>query len=285
MKRRQYLAAAAAGGAIGAGGVVGYITLSDQPPYPAPFDPETDQIERSGSGAATTESFEITNQGPTILSIDSNNRGEGFQAVIKETAGGYTEPVPDSPRSGPYEGLNIVDTPNEGPYEIEVIDTTNSWEATVYDLPAYERSDEIELQPPIRRENGLDKVIGPIDFGSEAGLNLTNQTQNGTGTNTTERAQRGRRTRFSLQPSEEDESPPAEISYALSIYDNDGAFIDTPIYRGNSRTQQSLIGSTEESQTEPVVLPTANVGFIQVSSTIFWSLSVEDKELSEINTS
>ena len=197
----------------------------------------------------------------------------------------YIPPVPDSPRSGPYEGLNIVDTPNEGPYEIEVIDTTNSWEATVYDLPAYERSDEIELQPPIRRENGLDKVIGPIDFGSEAGLNLANQTQNGTGTNTTERAQRGRRTRFSLRPSEEDESPPAEISYALSIYDNDGAFIDTPIYRGNSRTQQSLIGSTEESQTEPVVLPTANVGFIQVSSTIFWSLSVEDKELSEINTS
>ena len=170
-------------------------------------------------------------------------------------------------------------------YRIEVIALSNSWEANVYDLPAYGRSDEMEVQPPISRENGLDNVIGPIDFGSEAGLNLANQTQNGTGTNTTERAQRGRRTRFSLQPSEEDESPPAEISYALSIYDNDGAFIDTPIYRGNSRTQQSLIGSTEESQTEPVVLPTANVGFIQVSSTIFWSLSVEDRELSEINTS
>ena len=281
MKRRQYLAAAAAGGAVGVGGVVGYVTLSDQPPYPEPFDPETDQIERSGSGKTTTESFEIANGGPTVVSIDSNNSGGGFQALVKETTGEYTEPIPDSPRSGPYEGVKIVDTPNEGSYEIETVDTTNSWEATVYDLPAYERSDNITLQPPISRENGLDKVIGPIDFGSEEALNLPNQTE----TNGTEQAQRGRRTEFSLQPSEKDESPPEETSYSLSIYDNAGKFIDTPIYTEENKPQQSLIPTDNENQIEPVILPTANIGFIQVSSTIFWSLSVENKELSEINTS
>jgi hypothetical protein len=285
MNRRQYLGAAAAGGVIGVGSVVGYVTFNDQPLYPAPFDPETDQTELSGSGEGTTESFDIANQGPTIVRIDSDNSGEGFQTIFKSATGDYTRPVTDDPKSGPYEGVKIVDTPEEGSYEIEIVGTTDSWEITVYDLPAYERSDDITLQPPITRENGLDKVIGPIDFGSEEGLNISDQGDNETTTNTTDQTQPGRRTEFSLRPSESDETPLEDISYALSIYDNTGEFIDTPIYTGGSRTRQNLGPSEEEDQTKPVVIPIANIGYIQVSSNIFWSLSVENKQSTDKNTS
>lgn len=264
MERRQYLAAAAAGGAIGVGGVVGYVTLTDQPVYPAPFDPETDQIERSGSGVDTTESFEITNEGPTVVMVNSDNSSqEQFQAVFKNSDGNQTDPITGGDMYGPYEGQKIVDSQPGESYEIEIASASASWDATIYDLPMYERSDNIQSQPPITREDGLDKVLGPIDFGDEEALNLSNQTANETDTETSNQSQQGRRTEFSLQPSEEDETPQDQISYALRIYDNTGELQVVPI-------------NTFEERTNPVSLSIANVGFIEVDSTIFWSLSVTD---------
>lgn len=172
MDRRQYLGAAAAGVAVGVVGVGGYTLLGEEGPPPVtpsemPYS-DAPTHELSGTGATTSNSFRLENGGPTIVHADHNDEagpGVGFTVTLESTTADIVRPVVQV--KGPYVGTIIVRPPApSGEYELAVSarggDEPLSWEATVYDVPAY---DDTGLSLPLNYGDGLDAVIGPINFG------------------------------------------------------------------------------------------------------------------------
>jgi len=252
MERRQYLAAAAAGGAIGVGGVGGYVMLSDDvgfgppgvptapyPPYPtADGDGDIEPISLSGSGQATTDSFELQRDGPTIIDTDAGDAAsdERFQVTLVAATDGTEYQVIEV--LGPFTGRNLINPP-PGEYQLAVKQASADWTATVYDVPAYDTDSgvDLELEPPVAFNDGLDAVLGPIDFGAQQPIE------------------------FSLSVDTDDD-------YNLSLIDSNGEQVELLI--------QSIVG-----QTDPQVRDVGGVGYLAVDTNTTWTLRAEPADDAE----
>lgn len=213
MNRRTYLAVAATGVV---GSVAGCAEVGDSRAFP-PY-PDSNTTELAGEGPATSEQFELTLDGPTLIDLehtgsdaftvvldhppDEETAGDGDEETevdgnettdangnetsdpndneTTDTDGNETSDTEDdleidagagdqinpvtavASAAGPYNGrtLQSVET---GEYVLHVIDADGDWEATVYDLPAYDDGVGIEL--PIELDGAQYDVIGPINFG------------------------------------------------------------------------------------------------------------------------
>lgn len=171
MERRQYLGAAAAGTVVGVGGASAYAVLGSEgsggpppvseaefPPYP-----DSEVIERSGEGTGTSEPFELVNEGPTIIETSVDHTADDIynvelQSTVDETLRGVVQV------RGPFTGRTNITPVDPGSYELSVLRASGPWEATIYDLPTYDDGTGMEL--PFAFSDGLDTVIGPIDFGA-----------------------------------------------------------------------------------------------------------------------
>jgi hypothetical protein len=171
MDRRQYLGAAAAGATVGIVGYGGYTLLGEETSGVAPSNmPYSDapSYELSETGATASDSFRLENDGPTIVHADHSDEagsGVGFTVTLESTTSDTTRPVVQV--TGPYAGTVVVRPPApSGEYELSVSafggEEPLSWEATVYDVPVY---DDTGLSLPLNYADGLDAVIGPINFG------------------------------------------------------------------------------------------------------------------------
>ena len=252
MERRQYLAAAAAGGAIGVGGVGGYVILSDDvgfgpsgvptapyPPYPAvDGDGAIEPISLSGSGQTTTDSFGLTREGPTIIDTDAGDADadERFLVTLVSATDGTEYRVIEV--LGPFTGRNLINPP-PGEYRLAVKQASADWTATVYDVPAYDIDSEVELElePPVAFNDGLDAVLGPIDFGAQQPIE------------------------FSLSVDTDDD-------YNLSLIDSNGEQVELLI--------QSIVG-----QTDPQVRAVGGIGYLAVDTNTTWTLRAEPADDTE----
>ena len=252
MERRQYLAAAAAGGAIGVGGVGGYVILSDDvgfgpsgvptapyPPYPTiDGDGAIEPLSLSGSGQTTTDSFELTREGPTIIDTDAGDADadERFLVTLVSATDGTEYRVIEV--LGPFTGRNLINPP-PGEYRLAVKQASADWTATVYDVPAYDIDSEVELElePPVAFNDGLDAVLGPIDFGAQQPIE------------------------FSLSVDTDDD-------YNLSLIDSNGEQVELLI--------QSIVG-----QTDPQVRDVGGIGYLAVDTNTTWTLRAEPADNTE----
>ena len=246
MERRQYLAAAAAGGAIGVGGVGGYVMLSDDvgfgppgvptapyPPYPtADGDGAIEPISLSGSGQATTDTFALQRDGPTIIDTDAGDAAsdERFLVTLVSATDGTEYRVIEV--LGPFTGRNLINPP-PGEYRLAVKQASADWTATVYDVPAYDTDSGValEMEPPVVFSDGLDAVFGPINFGTQ-------------------------------QPIEFSLSVDADVDYNLSLIDSNGEQVELLI--------QSIVG-----QTDPQVRDVGGIGYLAVDTNTTWTLRAE----------
>ncbi|WP_120102411.1 hypothetical protein [Halonotius aquaticus] len=246
MERRQYLAAAAAGGAIGVGGVGGYVMLSDDvgfgppgvptapyPPYPtADGDGAIEPISLSGSGQATTDTFALQRDGPTIIDTDAGDAApdDRFQVTLVSATDGTEYRVIEV--LGPFTGRNLINPP-PGEYRLAVKQASADWTATVYDVPAYDTDSGValEMEPPVVFSDGLDAVFGPINFGTQ-------------------------------QPIEFSLSVDADVDYNLSLIDSNGERVELLI--------QSIVG-----QTDPQVRDVGGIGYLAVDTNTTWTLRAE----------
>lgn len=193
MNRRRYLGLAAAG-AVGT--VAGCTDATDGREYP-PY-PDSNITELSGEGPSTSDTFEISLDGPTLIDLEHMG-SDNFTVVLddppaervddsaNETAdtegneaedtdgntndeleidiedGDQLNPVATvASAAGPYDGrtLHSVDA---GSYVLHVLEADDDWEATVYDLPAYD--DGVGIDLPLDRDGEQYDVVGPINFG------------------------------------------------------------------------------------------------------------------------
>ena len=108
---------------------------------------------------------------------------------------------------GPFTGRNLINPP-PGEYRLAVKQASADWTATIYDVPAYDTDDGVDLDMglPVVFSDGLDAVLGPIDFGTQ-------------------------------QPIEFSLSVDADVDYTLSLIDSNGERAELLI--------QSLVGQTD----------------------------------------
>lgn len=244
MERRQYLAAAAAGGAIGVGGVGGYVLLSDDvgfgppgvptapyPPYPtADGEGEIDPISLSGSGPATTDAFELMRDGPTIVETDAGDADSDDRFLVTLVSADGNEEYRIIEVLGPFRGRNLINPP-PGEYQLVVGEASTDWTATVYDVPAYDNDIELSLEPPVVFSDGLDTVIGPINFGTQ------------------------QQVEFALDVD-------TDVEHTLSLVDSNGEVVEPLI--------QSIIGRTDPQQRE-----VSGVGYLEVETNTTWTVRAE----------
>lgn len=154
MNRRQYLLLGAAAGTVGVAGCTGTGSDEQFPPYP-----DSESTEFSGEGDTETDSFEILNDGPTLLDVaHEGDEAFGVSILTDEEQPAAVDSIP--PVTGPYSGVSIHSVEPDT-YSLD-IEASGEWTATVYDLPAYE--DGTGLSLPLDREGAFGAVIGPIDF-------------------------------------------------------------------------------------------------------------------------
>lgn len=244
MERRQYLAAAALGGAVGIGGVGGYtlLTRRGHPPIAeAEFPPYPDSrtVELSGDGAGISDSFELENDGPTFIETEVDQDGNDEYNVILQGATEDNETIEGVVSVfGPFVGRIPIPPVQPGTYELNVEQASGPWEATVYDLPAYD--DGTGLGLPLGFNDTLYTVIGPINFSD--GL------------------------------AEADESQLIDISFTLeneterdstvTLLDREGAIVETVI-------------ETSTTEPETVERDLGGVGYIAITSATMWRISVD----------
>jgi len=198
MQRRTYLGLAVTGVV---GSVAGCVSASDGSEYP-PY-PDSETVELSGEGVGVSDRFEIALDGPTLVDVehkgsdnftvvladpdatddetpttngsmgttddaDEPSGNESTVSAANETAGTEVdESVVASVVTavGPYDGRSLLPVA-AGSYVFRVVEADAEWNATVYDLPAYE--DGVGTTLPIEREGEQYDVIGPINFGEQA---------------------------------------------------------------------------------------------------------------------
>jgi len=190
MNRRTYLGLAAAGAV---GSIAGCTEATDGQEFP-PY-PDSETTELSGEGPETSESFEVSLDGPTLIDLEHMGE-ENFTVILdhppdEDAAGDGNETADDdrnttadddgldieaeegdeitpvatvASATGPYNGRTLYAV-EPGQYVLHVLEADAEWEATVYDLPAYE--DGVGSQLPLERDTEQYDVIGPIDFGED----------------------------------------------------------------------------------------------------------------------
>jgi len=214
--------------------------------------------ELSGDGPGTSDSFEISLDGPTLIAAEHTGSGNftsilqpaGFddskaeKTNINETettnstetsSPNDTDESTDNLRSttvvsavGPYDGQTLhAVTP--GSYVIHVPTADDTWTATVHDLPVYD--DGVGLTLPIENEGGLNDIIGPINFGDR-------------------------------EPTEFNFSVTGEGSHTANLIDREG------VSRGYIA---NVMGDADES----ISLPVSGVGYIEIQSFSSWSIQIE----------
>lgn len=203
MQRRTYLGLAATGIVGSVAGCTSGADGTEYPPYP-----DSESTELSGDSATTTDTFEISRDGPTLLDLEHTGSGsftvhlvlanaetDGTNSTVEtsgdssnntETEGNETETegnettdtetgsVDDGTAvrsdvvttivsaTGPYDGRTIHSVDLDS-YALLVEEADAEWTATVYDLPEYD--DGVGMTLPIKRDGGLNDVIGPVNFG------------------------------------------------------------------------------------------------------------------------
>jgi hypothetical protein len=248
MDRRQYLGAAAAGVAVGVVGVGGYTLLSEDTSGVAPsIMPYSDapNHELSGTGATTSDSFRLENGGPTIVHADHADEAESgvaFTVKLESTTSDTTRPVIQT--KGPYVGEIIVTPPPPtGEYELAVSafggDEPLSWDATVYDVPAY---DDTGLSLPLNYADGLDAVIGPINFG------------------------KGTPVKLSLSIEDDDSG---NLDTSLGLINHEGKSAGTLLNKTAAGSYSKAFKSRDQGE---------GIGYIQIDSLTTWTLSLEEIE-------
>lgn len=210
MERRTYLGLAAT---AAAGGIAGCTAASDGSEYP-PY-PDSETTELSGDGPGTSDSFDVSLEGPTLIEVehqgsedfvvaldnpDVESTGAGNETAAgdsesddsettgNETATGDSEPDDSETEDpvvatvvnaiGPYDGRTLHAVAADS-YVLRVLRADDEWNATIYDLPVYD--DGVGVTPPIERESQLYDVVGPINFGEQAETDFSFEvTGNGT---------------------------------------------------------------------------------------------------------
>jgi hypothetical protein len=250
MQRRTYLGLAATGVIGSVAGCTSAANGSEYPPYP---DAET--IELSGDGPDTTERFEITQDGPTL--VDAEHMGsDNFIVVLDdpdietddetnesnesnvttestETNESTDEAEPDPVVAsvvdaiGPYDGRSLLPV-STGSYVLSVLEADAEWTATIYDLPSYE--DGVGIDLPLKRESEQYDVIGPINFGEQT------------------------ETEFSF-------SATGPGLHRVFLTDRDGA---------DSLTVAQFNGEDEQTVTRPI----SGVGYVEILSNRSWTFEL-----------
>jgi len=199
MNRRTYLGLAATGVV---GSVAGCTSAADGNEYP-PY-PDSETVELSGDGVGTSDRFEISLDGPTLVDVEHEGE-DNFTVVLADPDADDDDETMDGNDStgetnsseepsgnestvsaanetaeadvdesvvasvvtavGPYDGRSLLPVA-AGSYVFRVVEADAEWSATVYDLPAYE--DGVGTSLPIEREGEQYDVIGPINFGEQA---------------------------------------------------------------------------------------------------------------------
>jgi hypothetical protein len=275
MDRRQYLGAAAAGVAVGVVGVGGYTLLSDDAGGPPPVSdsPYPPEGEYPGSareislpsesdthqGTVDSESFQLENDGPTIIRANHDDDVDGdvpFNMELISTTSDTTRSVVRL--TGGYTGSSAVRPVPTGEYRLSVSgtpeQTPGAWEATVYDLPVY---DEVGLSLPFEYNDVLNFVIGPINF-SEA---ITDEELN---VSVFE---------FTLDIETDDES-------IVRLIDSEGNFVSIPA-DGDILTSPVVNGEILRAPTADEydgLFPAGGIGYIAIESTTEWTFSLEQSD-------
>jgi len=110
-------------------------------------------VEPDGNGSDTDDN-----------ATDPENGEELDLEAITED--GQINPVASvASATGPYNGSTLHSV-ESGEYVLHVLEADDEWEATVYDLPAYDDGTGSEL--PIEHDGEQYDVVGPIDFGDRA---------------------------------------------------------------------------------------------------------------------
>jgi len=204
MNRRTYLGLAAAGAVGTIAGCTDAIGSQEFPPYP-----DSNSTELSGEQSGTSDAFDVSLDGPTLIDLkhmgsddftvvldeplaedaDDNGGNETVDDNGNETVddnggnstnerlesgeleeGDHINPVATVASAvGPYDGrtLHSVDS---GRYVLRVLEADAEWEATVYDLPAYD--DGVGIEIPIEQDGEQYDVIGPINFDAQTTIDF-----------------------------------------------------------------------------------------------------------------
>lgn len=250
MERRQYLAAAAVGSVVGVGGIGGYAWLTRRgypplaeaefPPYP-----DVDPIERSGEGTGTSESFELENNGPTLVETEvDQDENDEYTVILEATAEDDDTIEVVVSAFGPFVGRVRIPPLDPGEYALNVEAASGEWEATVYDLPEYEPPTGMGL--PLAFDDTLYTVIGPINFSD--GL-------------------------IDEEGVEGDEpSQPVEITFTLENEPDENS--NVVLLDRTGERAETLI-ETNTTQPETVERDLGGVGYIAITSAEMWRINVE----------
>jgi len=201
--------------------------------------------ELSETGATTSDSFRLENGGPTIVHADHSDKADSavaFTLKIQSTTSDTSRTLVQT--RGPYRGEIIVTPPPQsGEYELAVSafggDEPLSWDATVYDLPAYE---DTGLSLPLNYDDGLDAVIGPINFGKGTPVKLS----------------------LSI---EDDGSE--NLGTSLGLINHEGDSLGTLLDKTAAGSYSKAFKSREQG---------VGIGYIQIDSLTTWTLSLEKIE-------
>jgi len=244
MNRRTYLGIAST--AV-VGSVAGCTSGSDGSQYP-PY-PDSESTELSGEGPGTSDSFDISLAGPTIIDLEHEG-SEDFVVALddpavttSETTGNETQNDTRTQNEtqtrtdpavatvanaiGPYDGRRLVSVAPRS-YVLRVIQADNAWTATVYDLPEYDDGTGISL--PIERDDILYDVIGPVNFAEQEETDFSFEVT-GTG------------------------------NHQVFLVDRNGTVV---------QNTANIVGDGEETAT----LPVAGVGYVEIRTTGEWTLEI-----------
>ena len=189
MDRRTYLGLAAAGAFGTVAGCTDAVGSQEFPPYP-----DSNTTELSGEGATTSDAFELSLDGPTLINLEHMG-SDNFTVVLDvpqaedtDDSGNETAETGDNSTTdglepeeleaddqispvanvasavGAYDGRTLQSV-DAGRYVLRALEADGEWEATVYDLPAYD--DGIGTEIPFEQDGEQYDVVGPINFDVE----------------------------------------------------------------------------------------------------------------------
>lgn len=271
MNRRNYLTTLTAGGiAMTAGctalGEDDEAESSQDTPYP-PY-PDSITTERSGNEVGRSDTFEIENEGPTIIEIE--HEGEGPITVSVDDADDTIRGVLVQ-AAGPFKGASIFAlTP--GTYELNIAEVDEAWSAVIHDLPVYE--DGIGIDLPIDRNGRLYSVIGPINFDE---LNDTTFEFEGSGSNHHEGLLIDRNGESQgLIFEESDRGDQALTLNSSDQNESEDKTEDEELESEQEQEQEDEDSGTDTVTIEPVSVEISGVGFVAIKSFGEWNLNISN---------
>lgn len=151
-----------------------------------------DPIVLSGSGAVSSESFEIENSGATVFKLETTGGGP-FLVQLRNLNNGDIKQI-----AGGYSNEKILDIDNwiNGDYRLQLRQDVGDWKVEIFDYPKAGLDHDQVGGAPIETSGQEDEIIGPLGF------------------------DRDRRTEFTLESLQSGE-------FKLHTYDIEGRYLRT----------------------------------------------------------